>query len=88
MRNSVRPGLLLGSNSNGELGDGSTSSSTTLPVSVYTGGVLAGRTLIQIVAGGSSTCALDSTGLAYCSGLDSSGQLGNSTPQSPVPVAG
>jgi alpha-tubulin suppressor-like RCC1 family protein len=66
MRDSVRPGLLLGSNSNGELGDGSTRS-TTLPVSVYTGGVLAGRTLIQIVAGGTSTCALDSTGLAYCS---------------------
>jgi hypothetical protein len=47
------------------LGDGSTSS-TTSPVPVYTGGVLAGRTLTQIVAGGSSTCALDSAGLAYC----------------------
>ena len=76
-----------GSNSNGQLGDGSTSS-TTSPVPVYTGGVLAGRTLTQIVAGASSTCALDSTGLAYCWGLDSSGQLGNnSTTQSPVPVA-
>ena len=76
-----------GSNSNGQLGDGSTIS-TTSPVPVYTGGVLAGRTLTQIVAGASSTCALDSTGLAYCWGLNSSGQLGNnSTTQSPVPVA-
>jgi len=57
-------------------------------VPVYTGGALAGRTLTQIVAGASSTCALDSTGLAYCWGLDSSGQLGNNnTTQSPVPVA-
>ena len=76
-----------GSNSNGQLGDGSTTS-TTSPVPVYTGGVLAGRTLTQIVAGASSTCALDSTGLAYCWGLNTSGQLGNnSTTQSPVPVA-
>lgn len=76
-----------GSNSNGQLGDGSTISSTS-PVPVYTGGVLAGRTLTQIVAGASFTCALDSTGLAYCWGLDTSGQLGNnSTTQSLVPVA-
>ena len=76
-----------GNNSNGQLGDGSTTNSTS-PVPVYTGGVLAGRTLTQIVAGGSSTCALDSTGLAYCWGLNTSGQLGNnSTTQSPVPVA-
>src|SRR5277367_6756669 len=43
-----------GSNSNGQLGDGSITS-TTSPVPVYTGGVLAGRTLTQIVAGTSST---------------------------------
>ncbi len=36
-----------GSHSNGQLGDGSTISSTS-PVPVYTGGVLAGRTLTQI----------------------------------------
>ena len=76
-----------GSNSNGQLGDGSTISSTS-PVPVYAGGVLAGRTLTQIVAGTSSTCALDSTGAAYCWGLGTSGQLGNnSTAQSLVPVA-
>ena len=76
-----------GSNSNGQLGDGSTISSTS-PVPVYTGGVLAGRTLTQIVAGASNTCALDSTGAAYCWGLNTSGQLGNnsSLTQSLVPV--
>jgi alpha-tubulin suppressor-like RCC1 family protein len=76
-----------GNNSNGQLGDGSTTS-TTSPVPVYTGGVLAGRILTQIVAGASSTCALDSTGLAYCWGLNTSGQLGNnSLTQSALPVA-
>lgn len=66
-------------NSNGQLGDGSTTS-TTSPVPVFTGGVLAGRTLAQIVAGASSTCALDSTGLVYCWGSNGGGQLGiNST---------
>ena len=55
---------------------------------MYTGGVLAGKTLTQIVAGFSFTCALDGAGAAYCWGLDSSGQLGNnSMTQSPVPVA-
>jgi alpha-tubulin suppressor-like RCC1 family protein len=76
-----------GVNSNGQLGNGTTTSSS-VPVPVYTGGVLAGKTLIQIVAGYSHTCALASTGTVYCWGLDSSGQLGNnSTAQSLVPVA-
>jgi|HubBroStandDraft_3_1064219.scaffolds.fasta_scaffold00221_9 alpha-tubulin suppressor-like RCC1 family protein len=76
-----------GANGNGQLGNGSTISSS-VPVPVYTGGVLSGRTLIQIVAGFSHTCALDSSGAAYCWGLNSSGQLGNnSVTQSLVPVA-
>jgi alpha-tubulin suppressor-like RCC1 family protein len=62
--------------------------SSTVPVAVYKGGVLSGVTLTQIAAGGSSACALGSTGLAYCWGIDSSGQLGNSsTTQSLTAVA-
>jgi alpha-tubulin suppressor-like RCC1 family protein len=76
-----------GANGNGQLGNGSTINSS-VPVPVYSGGVLSGKTLTQIVAGFSSTCALDSSGAAYCWGLNSSGQLGNSsTTQSLVPVA-
>jgi alpha-tubulin suppressor-like RCC1 family protein len=76
-----------GANGNGQLGNGSIINST-VPVPVYTGGVLAGKTLTQIVAGFSHTCALDLSGAAYCWGLNGSGQLGNnSVTQSLVPVA-
>jgi alpha-tubulin suppressor-like RCC1 family protein len=76
-----------GANGNGQLGNGSTINSS-VPVPVYTGGVLSGKTLTQIVAGFSHTCALDAAGAAYCWGLNSSGQLGNnSVTQSLVPVA-
>ena len=57
-------------------------------MAVSTSGVLSGKILIQISAGVNFTCALDTTGPAYCWGLNSSGQLGNnSTTQSLVPVA-
>ena len=56
-----------GHNSDGELGDGSTADSS-VPVAVDTSGVLAGKTLTQITAGSDHTCALDSTGAAYCWG--------------------
>jgi hypothetical protein len=46
---------------------------------VYTGGVLSGRTLTQVGAGDQDSCALDSTGTAYCWGNDANGQLGNDT---------
>jgi hypothetical protein len=50
-------------------------------VPVYTGGVLAGRTLTQIATGSGTTCALGSTGAAaaYCWGANGSGQLGDGT---------
>ena len=65
-----------GLNGAGQLGDGNFTS-TDSPVAVYTGGVLAGKTLTQISAGGDSICALDSNGAAYCWGDNNSGQLGN-----------
>jgi alpha-tubulin suppressor-like RCC1 family protein len=76
-----------GSNASGQLGNNSTVGSS-VPVAVYTGGVLAGVRLTQIATGQNSACALASTGAAYCWGANGSGQLGNGTSaQSSVPVA-
>jgi alpha-tubulin suppressor-like RCC1 family protein len=77
-----------GRNSYGQLGDGSTSS-TSVPVAVDTRGVLAGQAMTQITAGWYDTCALDATvGTVYCWGRNSYGQLGDgSTSDSSVPVA-
>jgi hypothetical protein len=77
-----------GGNDFGELGDGSAGGST-VPVAVDTSGVLADKTLTQVAAAGEyHTCALDSTGAAYCWGFNGDGQLGNgSTTDSTVPVA-
>jgi alpha-tubulin suppressor-like RCC1 family protein len=76
-----------GLNTNGQLGDNSTTQSL-VPVAVNTAGVLAGKTLTRITAGTSFSCALDNTGQAYCWGLNTNGELGNnSTTQSLVPVA-
>jgi len=80
-----------GDNAFGDLGDGSTTDST-VPVPVDTSGVLAGKTLTQISAGNTETCALDNAGAAYCWGWNSNGQLGNggsggSDSYSSVPVA-
>lgn len=58
------------------------------PVAVATSGVLAGKTLTQIAAGGFHTCGIDSEGVAYCWGYNSNGQLGdNSTTIRSTPVA-
>jgi alpha-tubulin suppressor-like RCC1 family protein len=75
-----------GYNSNGQLGNNSTSNSR-VPVAVDTSGVLNGLTIDQIAAGWHHTCALAS-GKVYCWGYNYEGQLGNnSTTQSLVPVA-
>jgi alpha-tubulin suppressor-like RCC1 family protein len=81
-----------GANYDGQLGDG-TRASSDLPVAVDTTGVLAGKVLTQISAGGGAdgdywTCAADTTGAAYCWGTNSQGALGDgsSSASSNVPV--
>ena len=76
-----------GSNNNGQLGNGSTTSSR-VPVAVNMSGVLAGKTIKQISVGEYHTCAVASDDKAYCWGSNNNGQLGNgSTANSRVPVA-
>ena len=75
-----------GGNSSGQLGNNSTINSG-VPVAVNTSGVLAGKTIKQISAGSSHTCAIASDDKAYCWGSNSSGELGNnSTINSGVPT--
>src|ERR1017187_9510444 len=76
-----------GFNGSGHLGHPGLSDSD-VPVAVDRGGVLAGKRLTQISAGFLQVCAVDSTGLGYCWGNDSYGQLGDGTiASSDVPVA-
>ena len=82
-----------GDDTYGELGNNTT---TTTPqstrVAVYTGGVLSGVTLTQVAAGRNFTCALATTGNAYCWGNNGTltgdtTSLGNgTTTASTVPV--
>ena len=75
-----------GAGSSGQLGSGTTSMNK-VPAAVNTTGVLAGKTIKQISAGSSHTCAIASDDKAYCWGDGYPGQLGNgSTVNSSVPV--
>ena len=65
-----------GDNANGQLGNASTTT-TDVPVTVSTSGLLSGRTVTQISAGAGDTCAVDSRGAIFCWGTDALGQLGN-----------
>ncbi len=66
-----------GLNTSGQLGDGGT---TQRPAAVaVTTGALAGKTVIDIAAGGNHTCALASNNLVYCWGLNANGQIGDNT---------
>jgi alpha-tubulin suppressor-like RCC1 family protein len=75
-----------GLGTNGQLGNNSTTSSTS-PVAVTATGALSGISLAQVATGGNSSCALGAAGGVYCWGVGSNGQLGNSASvQSTVPV--
>ena len=76
-----------GSSFYGELGNGGTASSN-VPVAVDTTGLLSGKTVVGLAAGGSQTLALCADGTLVAWGYNNYGQLGNgSTTPSNVPVA-
>ena len=75
-----------GENPSGETGTGAAGGTVPAPAQV-----VGGLTFTQIVAGHHHTCALAVGGTAYCWGLNSSGQLGDSTTvnrSAPTRVAG
>ena len=79
--------VTFGFNSNGQLGNNSTTDSW-VPVPVNTVGVLAGKTVVAISAGGKHSLALCSDGTVAAWGNNPEGRLGNNgTSQSSVPVA-
>ncbi len=76
-----------GAYGSGQLGYGATAN-TNVPAAVDASGVLMGRSVSQLTAGTSHTCAI-ADGKAFCWGLGTSGQLGNSgsaTTSTPVAV--
>lgn len=80
-------GYCWGDNTNGRLGNGSSTASMT-PVTVSAGQIPGGVLIQSISAGGNHTCALASNGLGYCWGYGANGQLGrNSTSSSTTPVS-
>ncbi|RIJ67043.1 hypothetical protein D1871_23560 [Nakamurella silvestris] len=73
-----------GANAYGQLGRAGAGSN--VPVAVDTTGVLAGRTVTAVSAGAFHTCAI-ADAIAFCWGLNTSGQLGDGLPTgSAVPV--
>jgi len=76
-----------GNNTYGQLGNGGTTNSN-VPVAVSVAGVLAGKTIVAISAGGSHNMVLCSDGTLVTWGYNTYGQLGNgNTTNSNVPVA-
>jgi len=76
-----------GDNGYGQLGNGTTTSSSA-PVAVSAGAIPAGVSITQIAAGGYHSLALGSDGHVYAWGVNASGQLGNGTTiNSSAPVA-
>jgi len=73
-----------GQNNRGQLGNGSTTGFGTVSFTLVVGGL----TFAAVSAGFYHTCALTTTGAAYCWGANDFGQLGDgSTVSSSVPVA-
>ena len=79
-----------GNDGNGQLGDGSTVSSSSVPVAVLATGVLSGKTITQVATGSGHSLALASDGTVYAWGYNNNGQLGNgstaTTAATPVAV--
>lgn len=67
-----------GDNSTGQLGNGTSTGSTTSPTEV-SGGDLAGKTVVDIKVAPYHTCAVDDAGNLYCWGKNQFGQLGISS---------
>jgi len=76
-----------GNNSNGRLGDGTTTQRNA-PVATNLTGVLAGKTIVQVVRGSHHSLALTTEGKVYAWGWNGFGQLGDNTgTERTVPVA-
>jgi len=76
-----------GYNGNGQLGNGTTTSSN-VPVAVTTTGALAGKTIVAIAAGYYHSLAVSADGQVFAWGANFDGRLGDgTTTQSNVPVA-
>lgn len=83
-------GLLAcwGANDYGQLGNGLTTTQPTPTPQAVTGGVLAGKQVVQVAAGYRHTCALTKDGVLACWGDNTAGELGRqSSASSAVPVA-
>jgi alpha-tubulin suppressor-like RCC1 family protein len=61
----------------GQLGSGTSSQSSGIPVQVLDSVIVGKKAFVQITAGEFHSCGLSSEGIAYCWGSDDSGQLGN-----------
>jgi prepilin-type N-terminal cleavage/methylation domain-containing protein len=76
-----------GNNSNGQLGNNSTTNSS-VPVAVNTASGLGANSVKSLRVAALHTCAISISNQTYCWGLNTQGQLGNgTTAQSLVPVA-